>query len=194
VGNGQSEQKAFTLDPFSELDVSNAIQLTLSVGPPQDVSVTTDSNLIPHLVVTSSAGVAHIGFTPNFSYDSQLGVHATVSVPSSPSRLLLSGASTADGNGISGTDFDLELSGASVAHLHGSATNSHISVSGASNLDSQQLSVDIATLDVSGASTVDLTVNQQAQGSASGASHVKIFGHPSVQNVSATGASSVEYP
>ena len=52
----------------------------------------------------------------------------------------------------------------------------------------------LATLDVSGASEVDVTVAQQVQGTASGASHVKVFGHPGVQNVVASGGSTVDYP
>jgi hypothetical protein len=192
-GNGQSEDKNFTLDAFSELEVSNAIQLDLGIGPAQMVKVTTDSNLIPHLSVESTGGVARIGFTPNFDYDSQLGVHATVSVLSL-SRLALSGASIGDVNGISGSTFDLELSGASQAHPNGSAGSSHVEASGASILQGEHLTVDTATLDISGASIIQLTVAQSATGTASGASHLTIFGQPGTQDVSVTGGSTVEYP
>ena len=121
------------------------------------------------------------------------GIHAAIAVPSLD-RLDLSGASQADGSGLTGTEFQLTLSGASSALLHGSVERLVVDASGASQLHGDHLPCQSVAINASGASTLEVHATAEAEVEASGGSVVTVGGSPAVRNVNSSGGSSVTFP
>jgi hypothetical protein len=195
---------------FTELDVSNAIHVTVS-DQVTDVVVTVDDMAHENVVIKVVNGRLHIGFKPNTWYN---GTKAVAVIPATKNLrdIDLSGASsfTGDLNGhdvdidLSGASYfqgsveadkiDLDLSGASKAVMNGFCTEKmDIDISGASTLNASLLETPSVFGDLSGASTADVTICSHMNVSLSGASTL-IYGLVSpdcnpVINCSCTGAS-----
>lgn len=172
---------------FTELDVSNAFQVTVS-DQVTDVVVTVDDMAHEKVVVKVVNGKLQIGFKPNTWYN---GTKAVAVIPATDNLrgIELSGASSFTGN-LNGHDVDIDLSGAS--HYQGSVDADEIDldlsgaskavmsgfclekmdvdISGASTLNASLLETPSVFGDISGASTADVTICSNLKVNLSGAS------------------------
>jgi len=106
-------------------------------------------------------------------------------------RLDASGASAIEIPSAELDELVVALSGASRATVAGSASTLDADVSGASRLSLFDLAVDEAQVGVSGASTAEVTVEDELEATASGASSVRYDGDPDRVLSDVSGASSV---
>lgn len=172
---------------FTELDVSNAFQVTVS-DQVTDVVVTVDDMAHEKVVVKVVNGKLQIGFKPNTWYN---GTKAVAVIPATDNLrgIELSGASSFTGN-LNGHDVDIDLSGAS--HYQGSVDADEIDldlsgaskavmsgfclekmdvdISGASTLNASLLETPSVFGDISGASTADVTICSNLKVNLSGSS------------------------
>lgn len=95
-------------------------------------------------------------------------------------RLDLSGAANARINSINSQTQDFDLSGAANVDIKGESNTQSLTadVSGASNLRAKNLTAKTARVDASGASHIELTVIDELDAGASGASSVNYYGTP----------------
>ena len=85
----------------------------------------------------------------------------------------------------------MDLSGASKANLQGSINHLNIECSGASDVNGYDLIADNAEVKASGASDIMLSVVNELNAEASGASHIYYKGKPTVMHVTASGVSKI---
>lgn len=88
-------------------------------------------------------------------------------------------------------EVDVDVSGASVVRMIGSAGRVDLEASGASRVNLAGLTTSRVWCDVSGASSVDVFASQEAMGEASGASSVTVRGGGCINFTRVTGSSSV---
>lgn len=107
--------------------------------------------------------------------------------------LYLDGACTAEVDGMSGDDAEIELSGASSATVSGSAGQVRVSCSGASHADLGQMAAELWEVDCSGASSCTLAgTAQEVDLTATGASTIAASAlDPARARTSAHGASRI---
>ena len=197
---------------FTELDVSNAFDVTVS-DQVSDVVVTVGELAHARVVVKVIDGRLYIGFKPHTMYHG----HAAAVIPANANlhELDLSGASsfTGDLNGedvdidlsgastyrgtVNAAELDVELSGASDAHISGVCREKmEIELSGASTLKAANLNAQSVSGHLSGASDADVTVCSSLNVELSGASTLT-YGtsseecHPNI-NCPASGSSDVK--
>lgn len=172
---------------FTELDVSNAFQVTVS-DQVTDVVVTVDDMAHEKVVVKVVNGKLQIGFKPNTWYN---GTKAVAVIPATDNLrgIELSGASSFTGNlnghdvdidlsgashyqgSVDADEIDLDLSGASKAVMSGfSLEKMDVDISGASTLNASLLETPSVFGDISGASTADVTICSNLKVNLSGAS------------------------
>jgi hypothetical protein len=207
-GSGIAKTETRSVGEFTEVEVGNAIELAVTVGPEQnDLVVTADDNLLPHVqtIVTGNRLKIYL----DTSCSTNVGVEVTATAAALRS-LVGSGASTTTISGITGERFDLELSGASGCELTGdtdlldvtlsgashskiagSAKQLTVECSGASRLDASELTAEIVSADVSGASTADVSATSELTAEASGASTLRYAGQPAKLDKRTSGASTV---
>lgn len=175
---------------FTELDVSNAFDVTVS-DQVSDVVVTVGELAHARVVVKVLNGRLYIGFKPHTMYNG----HATAVIPANANlrELDLSGASSFTGD-LNGDDVEIDLSGASTYRGTVDATELNVELSGASDAHISGVCQDKMEIDLSGASTLK-AVNLNAQsvfGNLSGASDADVTVCSSL-NVELSGASTLTY-
>jgi len=132
------------------------------------------------------------GFKSQESFDLNLSGGSTLEIDmeASDARFEVSGASKFCGN-IKVTDAEFVLSGASRAELKGSANNVILSAWGASKLDLADFALNDTTIHLKGASQAAVNVHGRLDLDLSGCSRLKYTGNPVIQEVSVSGASTL---
>ncbi len=177
---GPSTGKEYSVQGFSEVDVSSAVEFEITQSPHYSVRATGDEKLIERLKVEVSGQTLRIrlawGLPFLCGHCSHGNVKAIVTMPTLK-KLAASGASTGTAKGFtSGDDFDLTLSGASGAEIGVEAGKTTVAVSGAGKVTGE-LKAKSTELKLSGASRCELTgTGGDARLDSSGASQANLSG------------------
>lgn len=203
-------ERDYSFSDFDRLDMGDAFNVVVEQGSEFTIHVKGDERNIEDLVVDRDGDKLKFRYRSGQRMHSrQYTTYVTITMPSLHGAAL-SGAVTADLLGFEETDFDLSLSGASIANvtitaqnvhfdlsgasklfIEGSSTNMDASLAGASMLTGMDFPVENADVDLSGASHVQVNVSTNLKASASGASSVIYKGSPSVDS-SLSGASTIQ--
>ena len=189
-GNGTKENQTFKVSDFNAIKVSKTIKLNVTCGEIQEITVTTDSNLLEYVDVSVKAEKLHVSLKRAVS--TSLGVVINVSVQNLK-ELVMSGATTAKVGNISNATFKLKSSGASKAELSGKIEAVEIKISGASSVYAKELETEKAILKVAGAAKVTLFVSKSFDATLSGASKVVCYGKPETVTKSISGAAKMDF-
>jgi hypothetical protein len=181
VGNGVLGEELRVVAPFDAVDVSLAIEATVTANAPsQRVTLSGDENLLPYVLTPVEAGVLKTRLHGTSGIDSvhplRLTAQATALHAVRTSEAAIVDVKDA-GSAAPGASFEVEASGASHVQLQGTGgPQLLVNLSGASTLDAWAYPVAGATVTVSGASTLRLHVSGDPVGTVSGASRVEITG------------------
>jgi putative autotransporter adhesin-like protein len=188
-GNGELAREARELGDLHGVDVGGVFVLRAERADDRLVELEGDANLLPHVQLTNEAGVLHARTDANLSPKLDLVLHVR-----SPelNTIELSGAARGEITGIAGDAFELEVSGASEAHVAGDVGRFALDVSGASDVDGAALIARDVKVEASGASDAKVTANVSLDAEASGASDILWGGTATQVTVDASGASTIE--
>jgi hypothetical protein len=209
VGSGTVVTRTPQVGAFERLEVGSAFDVTVTLGDAPAVVVRADDNFADRLDVGVTDGTLHIGLTEGTEAAqatleadvtavslSEIGasgdasIHLADELTGEELSVTMSGASHLDAS-VALDHGTLELSGASVATLTGSAQDLSASGSGASRLALQGLSVSALDVTLSGASSAQVTAEDELSYDLSGASSLQYAGSPTLTHQSITGGSSV---
>ena len=209
-GSGTLVTEEFALTGFEKVEVSHAFTVDITQGDAFSVVVRIDDNLAQHLRVEKQGSTLRIGLDRGRNFRATTAM-AEVTMPelmglelSGASHCRVSGFDSTEGltvqasgashlsGEIEAGDVRFDVSGASSVTLRGSAEGAVIGASGASHVDLADFPVGNADVEASGASTVTVNASERLDAQASGASHIKYLGSPSLGTVDTSGASSVE--
>jgi hypothetical protein len=187
-GSGVPKTEKRDVADFTEVEVSGAVQLDLTVGPATSLEVTADDNIVPHVVTDVKGG--RLKVYVDASTSTSLGVKVKATAPAL-NAFDGSGATKTTLTGVKGKQFKLDLSGASKCTLTGEADRLTVDCSGASNVDAAGLTAQAVDATVSGASTAEVRATKELKAEASGASTVRYVGSPDKLEKHASGASTI---
>lgn len=172
-GSGNLVTEVRDVTPFSEIDVSSAVTVGLTVDPASthSVIVTYDDNLIDNIRTRVDGDTLTVE------------LQGSVNLTGGADRLVQITMPEVVG---------IEVSGASSVTATGLAATYRLDASGASRVDLRNLAAADVELDVSGASDVDVSATGTVSGSASGASNLSIYGKPASVLVDSSGASNLD--
>lgn len=188
-GSGVAKTETREVGDFTELDVSAAMNVELTVGPTTTFEITADDNLLEHLKSEVSNGKLKVHFDTSTS--SSIGVKIKATTPSLKAYHG-SGATTAKIEGVKAESFKIDLSGASTCTVVGTADKFVVECSGASKVKAEQLVAKKVKADASGASSIEAHATEEVVGHASGASSIRYSGKPTSGKFDASGASSIK--
>jgi len=190
IGSGQVVADEIPFEGFTQVNVSNAIEVEITRADDYSITISGYENLVQRMDVRVSGQELTISLIPGMYFRNN--IRAVVTMPNL-SGLTASGASRATATGFSSnTGFELDVSGASRVSIDLEAGNTVADISGASRLTGT-LQAQTLRLKVSGASNCQLTgAAGDTDLDVSGASEVNLLELP-VQNVDAiiSGASRV---
>jgi Putative auto-transporter adhesin, head GIN domain len=213
AGSGVSKEETRDVDAFHSLEVSDALQVTVTVaaGVKPGVKISGDDNLVPFVEAFVEDGTLVVRLEADSSISPKLPLRAQVVAgeldeikASGVARVEMKGAEkvgrfTADASGaakvsvegLESSEATASASGTSQIMLSGSAASLKVDASGASQIKAHSFAVDDADVLISGASSVTLQATESITGDVSGASQLEVHGSPAKQTVSTSGASQV---
>jgi hypothetical protein len=213
VGSGVSKEESRPVDAFHVLDVGSTLQVNVSVtsGAKPSLKITGDDNLVPLIESVVSDGTLILRLKDNSNISPKLPLLAEVVVSeldgvkaSGAARVNVkggakverftagaSGAAQVSVEGVEASQCVAGAEGASQVVLSGSTASLKLDASGASRVKAEGLKVEDAHVSISGASSVELRTSKSVDGDISGASQLDLYGSPTKQTISITGASQV---
>jgi hypothetical protein len=212
VGSGVVKTESREVPAFTEVEITSALEATVSIGEKPSVTLTMDDNLLPlvkteveggKLVVRYQSGsniqakspqkVALVA--PSLAAIAATGAAKVVATVGEAKSMKLEalGAGRLEVKGLDAESVDVTSEGAGQVELAGQAKRLTLDASGASQMLAPQVAFESARVSLSGASNGTLRVTGSIEGGVSGASSLKVSGNPATRNVSSSGASRVEY-
>ena len=196
-GPFQQDRQSYALVDFDRIEAEDALIVTIKYGENFSIEADGDRRNLNDLIVSKNGNALNLRF--NHSQRRQYATYVNITLPVLYGADF-SGAVNATVSGFTGVNrMDLSLSGASLAQLTMDMKEIHFSLSGASQLrlagEGQLIDGNVSgasilsafdfntttsTLTVSGASHGKVSVSQQLEVSASGASEVLYRGSPQV--------------
>jgi hypothetical protein len=191
-GSGKVVKENREVGSFSRIVISDAIQVVITPGDVESVTVEAEDNILPLVTIETGGDKLNIKMKEMQSITTDIGVKVYVTYKQL-AELFVSGASRLSATGtVKGEKLLLILSGASQADLDvqlqwlsvncsdaskgvisGNTEKLNIQCSSASNLNAQKLASKEADADASGASNITLQTKNKLNIMASGASVVR---------------------
>jgi hypothetical protein len=187
TGSGNLVSRSFDLDDFSKINADVVAQVEVTRGDAYSVKVEVDDNLEPRLRVSVTGDTLYINLT-DAAY-SKATLRAQVTMPKL-TGVTLNGASTLTGE-LAGEDLALNVDGAGVVTLTGTAGRVTIVANGASKTYLGGLAAGDVDLDADGASRIEINASGAVTGKAKAASVITVTGTPTSVSVQTEGAARV---
>lgn len=156
-GSFQEQKKEYALTGFTELEMSDALQVTVLSGSTYSVKAEGDRRNIDDLEIRLVGNSLRMKFVNDGRGYRQYKTYVTVVLPELKS---------------------IKLSGATRVDLSGSAKSFEAELSGASELYAFNFESESALITASGASKVEVLATQELKANASGASKIRYRGNP----------------
>ncbi len=188
-GSGNVVKENRGVSDFTEIDVSNAIQVEIVAQKDFSVEVEADDNILPLITTEIRGNVLRI--KSENRYNSNTPVIVRVSAPNIED-LDVSGASKVNLTNLNNESLQIHSSGASKINVEGTTVNLEIETSGASKIEAENLKAENVSVDASGASKINVAVSNDLKVDASGASNINYTGTPKNFEKKTSGASNVK--
>lgn len=212
-GSGHIIKETREIGEFNEIKVSGGIDVILTQGDKQPLTIEGDDNLISYIetqIKENTLVISRSQTKKNFKPTKSIKVYITTpdlqSIEASSASDIQSNSfwkvehmniklsSASDLNlEIEATELQLKASSASDVSLSGNVDTFIASFSSASDLDGKHLQVKKANLSASGASSLSVSVEEELTYRISGASDLTYYGDPIIISSECTSAGSVSH-
>jgi len=201
----------YTFSEYENIETESAFTIYVKFSDTEEsIIVESNENLFQYIEVSKSSNNLKIGFKENISIKGSATLNAYITtktvkgyLASGASRFIvedeivtdnvtvfLSGASEFVGE-MYVENLDADMSGASSMALEGESASFDVTASGASGVSDFEFSAEYLKVNFSGASNASLTVTEEMDVSASGASIVRYKGDAAINSQNLTGGSQI---
>ncbi len=187
-GNGEVVTENRSIEDFSEIEVSGAYNINITVGSSNTtLSLSAEENLQKFIITEVSNNRLIIDNSRNILPKRKIRID--ISIPELE-YISSSGISNIYADGIDEQTFTIDLSGAGVIELFGKVENFEAELSGAALLEARELFARFVDIDLSGASNAQVYVSEKLNVDLSGTGNLEYFGDPLdvVSDVSGVGS------
>jgi hypothetical protein len=186
-GNLVTEAKDFT--GFSEIDIGDGFEVTITQSSTYSISIKADDNIIDRVEVSKSGERLDIKLRSGI-YNS-ITLEAEITLPDLHELTLSEGTQGIATGFTEAHNFILDLSGGSRIDLEGSSDNISIDASGGSQLILSDFSVHDANVILSGGSRATINLDGILDADLSGGSQLHYLGEPTLRDIETAGGSLV---
>lgn len=189
IDTAETVTQSFDVEAFNQIDIGQAFDATILVGPATSVEVEINDELVDKLSVVVENQRLVISLNDGLiSTSGPMKVNITTP---DLEALSANGAAEVEIEGLDAESFDLRVDGAADITADGSIGELTLDANGASNIDLDQVAIRRAEIQVDGATSVDFDDLQEIEGTIDGASSVDVPDGTTV-DVETSGASSIE--
>jgi hypothetical protein len=172
-GEGAITTEARQVGSFAAIESGAGIGVAVQVGPAPSLEVHAQANLLPIIVSEVQNGTLRLH--SDHGYTTTEKVEVVITTPSL-TRIVLSGGSQGQIQGLTSDDLDVELTGGSRLSATGEAADVILDMSGGSTATLEGLSTKTIRLDLSGGCTTTVRASDRVSGSATGGSRITVLG------------------
>lgn len=191
-GDGNSQTVKRTVASFNGLDLRGSYIFNVTVGQPQSISITGDSNILPNLLTDVSNNTLIVHYSDSFfSVKPSKPITINITVPSLQ-NLVIRGNNSATVTQISGSSLNVSAMGTAKLVLSGSVDTLMLDLRGTSNIDTQKLMAKKVLLTARGSVQANIYASDELHSDTRGNVQVKVYGNPKVVTTSATGNGQVQ--
>jgi hypothetical protein len=186
-GSGNIVSQTREIAAFDRLQVmGGSLHVVVKVGPPQAMSLQGDDALLAFLETRVESGTLVIDldsqYQPGQTFEIQVGTESLKSVD-------LSGSANVEVEGVTGTNFDVLLSGSGNISARGSADVLAVQLAGSGNVRMDELHSREAKVSISGSGDVSVDAKEKLAITISGSGSVGYRGSPLLeQHISGSGS------
>lgn len=205
---GPVEKETRNVSDFEAIEVSDGIDVYLTMGSREYVEVETSDKLLEHLVTEVRGGTLKIYFDKSFNWNKEAKVYVEakrIESISTSGGSDLTGENTIESkdlvlNASGGSDIRLdietrnlnvEVSGGADVLISGVTDYIHVNTSGGSDLKAFDLIAQRADCDASGGSDIKVNVEDELDARASGGADIIYMGNPRRINSDASSSSDI---
>jgi hypothetical protein len=189
-GSGVSATATRPLTSFTAIQATTAVRVTLVAGDRNEAAVTTDDNLLDHVVTEVRGGTLVV--TIEGSIETRLLPVVVVTATQSVDSIALESSATLAAATLDLDELTATLSSASRLEAAGRVGSLHLTVLSASNAELRGLAVETADVSISAASTASVQVKGSVTGSCSASSKLRLVGEPAARSVTVDVSSAIE--
>lgn len=192
-GSGPMEASSFTVDDYTEVEISINAEVIYTAGPSGTVEVEMQQNLLDTLEVSVANGRLMVRSKYNFLFDKDNTPKVTISTPQLNALTLGGNVSITQADPINTDDFTLIFAGSCTANLAINCTTLYTSVSGRGEVELAGRA-DKATLSIAGTGNIDASMleSKSAEASISGSGTITTNTSDSL-NVTIAGSGTIRY-
>lgn len=189
VGSGNVVSESRQVSGFHGISVSGISEVSVELTGSESLTITTDDNILEHLVSEVVSGILFLGPENNVSVTPSRGIVYSLTA-NTFDKVELSGSVSVRAEGIDDELFEINMSGACTVQSEGRADRQNIAASGSCIYNGERLESRIVTINVSGTTYMLVRVSEILEGQASGSALIEYIGNPTV-NVTVSGSAVV---
>jgi len=189
-GSGTVISEGRDLDAFAGVSVQteSSVEVDISIGPGQSVTVEGDDNVVPLLTTEVVDGVLVIGSLDTFASDvARISIVAPKCV-----SVVIVGTAEVHVVGISGGAFQVAVSGQGEVTAEGSADSVDASITGVGAIDAGRLVARSARASISGVGDVRVHATESLDASVNGVGSIEYEGAPDNVTQQVNGLGSID--
>ncbi|MBV6459638.1 MAG: hypothetical protein HONBIEJF_02789 [Fimbriimonadaceae bacterium] len=187
-GSGVMKSETRSVKPFTEVVAGGNFDITIEVGKPEKVVITTDDNVLP-LVTTEIEGE-----TLKLDMPDRTELSAPVKVDISVPKLngfVLAGAGTTVIRGIDNEKLTLSINGSGSIAVAGTAKNADFSISGSGEIEASRLKLGNAQTAITGSGEISAAPTGDLEASITGSGKVSLSAKPKSLKENIVGSGSI---
>ncbi len=176
-GNGNKETVNRDVSRFSAIDLQGNYQLNVTVGSPQQVSITTDSNLIQYIHTKVKGKTLIVSTQKHIALNTAQPPIISIAVQNL-NQVNLSGNGVISINGIKTGEFDLAVNGNGHATLGGNVQDFEVNLNGNGEVIANDLIADAAEVKLDGNGNINVYASKKLTIKLNGSGKVQYYGEP----------------
>lgn len=179
-GSGPVVTRTLDLADVREIAVSGSLDVVITQGPTQEVTVEGQANLIDILSTRVRNGLWEVRFTEDIRNADDFTVFVTVP---DVDRINVSGSGSVSSDGELDLDvLSIAVSGSGDVSLTGSVDEQTVVVSGSGDVSNYSLTSRETTATISGSGAVRITATELLNATVSGSGNIQYRGNPTVNS------------
>ncbi len=185
IGNGVVATATRSVDTFSEIELTGAARLEITIGILQPITLTGDENVLP--LIKTEVADGKLTISPTLPYITQTPLVIQITVPD-VSKLTITGGGSVYLTGLANAALSVLVTGAGDLDLAGETDKLTIGITGAGQVDALALAAKEAIVSVTGAGSASVQASETLNVLIEGVGIVRYSGSPTIaQQISGVG-------
>jgi len=174
-GNNITTKEQRQVPSFSKIDISGVFDVTIQYQKKNQITVTADKNLLPHIVTRVTSGELYVFSDRSICTKSELHIDIK---SDEIEKIRSSGANDIFVSGVKSNRLEIEMDGAGDINLSGKAKLFIVNLSGAADMEAENLKAETVQISSTGAGDAAIYVSKKLDAKVTGSGTVNYSGNP----------------